>query len=68
MREYKIYKTSLWYSIYRKKYVGKMVMVQFLNWYELWTPNKTSAKTYYREEDALWALAWIKIKDAKNTD
>lgn len=68
MREYKIYKTSLWWGIYRKKQVWKMVMVQFLNWFGMRTPNKTAAKVYYHQDDALWDLSMMKVKDGKNSD
>ena len=68
MREYKIYKTNLWWSIYRKKQHGKMIMMQFLNWSGLWTPNKTLAKVFYHEEDALSALTITKHKDGKDAD
>ena len=68
MWEYKIYKTDLWYGIYRKKYVGKVMIMQFLNWYEMWSKDKDTSKIYYREEDATWALASIKMKDGKESD
>ena len=68
MWEYKIYKTDLWWSIYRKKYVGKIIMVQYLNWHNLWTPNKISARIFYSEEDAVSNLALVKHKDEKKSD
>lgn len=68
MREYKIYKTSLWYAIYRRKYVGKLLMVQYLNWHDLRSPNKNHARTFYNEDDAISALAIMKHKDEKKSD
>ena len=68
MREYKIYKTDLWYSIYRKKYKWKLMMMQFLYWNESWGTNKTLAKIFYHKEDALSALTIMKAKDGKDTD
>ena len=68
MREYKIYKTDLGWSIYRKKHIGKMIMVQFLNWHDMWTPNKILARIFYNEEDAISALSIMKIKDGKKSD
>ena len=68
MWEYKIYKTDLWYWIYRKKYVGKMIVVQYLNWHDLWTPHKIQAKTFYNQDDAVSGLSIMKHKDGKDTD
>ena len=68
MREYKIYKTDLGYAIYRKKYVGKILMVQYLNWHNLRTANKDHARTFYTEESAVGALVIMKIKDGKKSD
>ena len=63
MREYKIFKTQLGYSIYRKKEEWKLLTVEFLNWHETRTTNKTVAKTFYTKEDVLSALVVIKKKD-----
>lgn len=68
MREYKIYKTDLWWGIYRKKYVGSIMMLQYLNWHNLWGTNKTNAKTFYDREDALSVLVVMKTKDEKKSD
>lgn len=63
MREYKIFKTQLGYSIYRKKEEWKLLTVEFLNWHKERTPNKTIAKTFYHEEDAVSALTILKHRD-----
>ena len=62
MREYKIYKTDLWYGIYRKKYVGKILLVQYLNWHNMRTPNKNIARTFYNQESAMSALVIVRAK------
>lgn len=68
MREYKIYKTDLWWGIYRKKYVGKIMMVQYLNSHNLRWSNKGNARTFFQREDAVSALTIMKHKDGKDAD
>ena len=68
MREYKIYKTSLWWSIYRKKQIWKMLMVQYLNWHDLWTLNKNHARVFYNEDSAVSALSIVKARNGKDAD
>lgn len=63
MWEYKIYKTDLWYGIYRKKNLGKMVMLQYLTGHDTWCSNKILARTFYKREDAVSALVVIRHKD-----
>ena len=62
MWEYKIYKTNLGYWIYRKKYVGKILMVQFLHAKDLRWTQKSTAKTFYTKEAALSALVIMKTR------
>jgi len=62
MWEYKIYKTNLGYWIYRKKYVGSILLVQFLHANNLWGVHKSTAKTFYTKEAALSALVIMKAK------
>lgn len=66
MREYKIYKTDLGYGIYRKRYIGKMIAVQYLNSHNLWAANKDTARIFYTEESATSALVIQKAKDGKD--
>ena len=66
MREYKIYKTDLWYGIYRRRYIGKMLAVQYLNSHNLRAANKDTARVFYTEESATSALIVQKIKDGKD--
>lgn len=68
MREYRIYKVDRWWSISRKKYNGKIMMLQYLYGNGMRWPNKTIAKIFYTEDDAGSALSLIKIKDGKKSD
>ena len=61
-REYKIYKTDLWYSIYRKKQEGKLLYIEYLNSHNIRSWNKTNAKTFYTKESAVSALVIEKSK------
>ena len=65
MWEYKIYKTNLWWSIYRKKYIGKVIILQYLNGYGLRSHNKDYAKIFYTEDDAESALVIQRSKEWK---
>lgn len=62
MREYKIYKTNLWYWVYRKKNVGKISLVQFLHANKTWGTNKSTATTFYTKDLALNALVVMKVR------
>ena len=55
-REYKIYKTDLWYSVFRKKDVDEDCIVQYLNRYGKRSPNKRTAKAFLNREDAVSGL------------
>lgn len=68
MREYRIFKTDLWWSIYRKKQVGKLLFMQFLTWKNVWSTNKGYARVFYKREDAEECLVVIKAKDEKKSD
>lgn len=68
MYEYRIIRNDRWWIIYRKKEMGKLLLLQYLNSYNLWTPNKWSAKTFYKKEDAVDALVIMKQKDNKKSD
>ena len=65
MYEYRIIKNDRWWIIYRKKEMGKLILLQYLNWHLLRTPNKWIAKTFYRKEDAADALVLMKARDKK---
>jgi hypothetical protein len=67
MREYRIFKTDLWWSIYRKKQVGKLLFMQFLTWKNRWSLNKSYARIFYQREEAVGALIIMKAKDEKKS-
>lgn len=68
MREYKIVKSDLGWNISRKKEMWRLMLLQYLNWKGLWTPNKWFARTFYHREDAEGALVVIKRKEEKKSD
>jgi hypothetical protein len=68
MREYRIVRSDLWWNIYRKKQIGRLMLLQYLNWKWLWAPNKWYAKTFYTRENAVSALVIIKKKDEQKSD
>lgn len=68
MYEYKIIRNDRWWIIYRKKEMWKLLLLQYLNWHNLWSPNKTYAKTFYKKDDAVDALIVIKSHEWKNSD
>jgi hypothetical protein len=68
MYEYKIIKTERWWIISRKKEMWRLLLLQFLNSYYLWTPNKWGAKVFYTKDSAADALITMKIKDKKKSD
>lgn len=68
MYEYRIIRNDRGRIIYRKKEIGKLLLLQYLNSYKLRTPNKWSAKTFYKREDAVDALMIMKANDRKKSD
>ena len=68
MYEYRIIRNDRGRIIYRKKEMWKLLLLQYLNSYNLWSPNKQSAKTFYKREDAVSALVVMKQKDNKKSD
>lgn len=63
MREYRIFKTDLWWSIYRKKQVGKLLFMQFLTWKNWWSLNKSYARIFYQRDEAVGALIIVRARD-----
>ena len=49
--EYKILKSDLWYSIYRKREEWKLIYVEYLNWDGKWIINRDSARVFHTEDD-----------------
>ena len=68
MREYKIFKTDLGYGIYKKLEKDGRISLWFLGWDNKWTLRRDYSRTFYHRDDAVSALALIKMKDAKNAD
>ena len=66
MREYKIYKTDLWYGIYKKREKDWMLSMRFLDTKGKWTLKKDYARTFFHREDAVSALSVVKVKDGKD--
>lgn len=67
MREYKIYKTDLWFGIYKKREKNWFISVRFLDWKNKWTLRKEYARTFYSRETALSVLTVMKHKDGKES-
>ena len=68
MREYKIFKTDLWFGIYKKLEKEWKLSLWFLSWGGQWTLRKDFAKTFYHRDDAIAALVVIKKKDEQKSD
>lgn len=68
MREYKIIKTERGRILSRKKEMGRLLLLQYLNWKWLWTPHKTYAKVFYDKDSAAENLVVIKSNEWKKSD
>lgn len=68
MREYKIIKIERGRILSRKKEMGRLMLLQYLNWKGLWSPHKTFAKVYYDKDSAAEALVVIKSNEWKKSD
>lgn len=68
MREYKIFKTDLWFGIYKKLEKDGKLSLWFLGWDNKWTLRKDFSKTFYHRDDAVSALVVIKSKDEQKSD
>lgn len=66
--EYNVIRTELGRIISRKKEMGKLMILQYLNWYWLWQPNKWAARVFYDRNKAESAVSVLKIKDKKKSD
>lgn len=65
MREYKPIRTAQGRILSRKKQMGKLILLQYLNWYELWSINKGSAKVFYTQSSVESAKTVLKARDKK---
>lgn len=68
MREYRIIRNDLGWIISRKKEMWKLMVLQYLSWKGVRTPNKWIAKTFYHKEKAVENLVVIKKKDGEKSD
>jgi hypothetical protein len=68
MREYKIIRTERGWILSRKKEMGRLLLLQYLNWKWLWTPHKTYAKVFYDKDSAAENLVVIKSNEWKKSD
>ena len=66
MDEYKIFRTDLWWWVYRKRQIGKLCIIRYLSWKWEWVSNKWNAKTFYEREKAVSALLVMKKRDRKS--
>lgn len=68
MREYKIIKTGRGRILSRKKEMGRLMLLQYLNWKGLRSPHMSFAKVYYDKDSAAEALVVIKSNEWKKSD
>jgi hypothetical protein len=68
MWEYKIIKTERGRILSRKKEMGRLLLLQYLNWKWLWSPHKTFAKVYYDKDSVAEALLVIRKDEWKKSD
>ena len=68
MWEYKIIRTERGRILSRKKEMGRLMMLQYLNWKWLWTPHKSFAKVFYDRDTAAENLVVIKSNEWKKSD
>ena len=61
-REYKILKSDLWYSIYRKREEWKLIYVEYLNWDGKWVLSRDSARVFHTEDDVMSAFTVCRRK------
>ena len=68
MREYKLCKTDLWFSIYNKLEKDGRISLWFLGWDGKRVLRKDFARTFYHREDAVSNLVVMKAKDEQKSD
>lgn len=68
MWEYKIIKTERGRILSRKKQMGRLLLLQYLNWKWLWSPHKSYAKVYYDKDSVAEALVVIRQNEWKKSD
>ena len=68
MREYKPIRTERGRILSRKKQIGRLILLQYLNWYELWSINKGTAKVFYNQHSVESAITVMRFKDKKKSE
>ena len=68
MWEYKPIRTERGRILSRKKQMGRLILLQYLNWHELWSINKGSAKVFYSENSVESAITIMRARDRKKSD
>jgi hypothetical protein len=68
MWEYKIIKIERGRILSRKKEMGRLMILQYLNWKGLRSPHKSFAKVFYDKDSAADALVGIKYNEWKKSD
>jgi hypothetical protein len=68
MREYKPIRTEMWRILSRKKQMGRLILLQYLNWYELWSINKGTAKVFYNQHSVESAMVVMRARDKKKSE
>jgi hypothetical protein len=68
MYEYKIVKTDLGWSIYRKKQIWKLMILQYLYSNGNRWPNNWLARIFYHKESALAALVVVRHNEWEESD
>ena len=63
MREYKPIRTERGRILSRKKQMGRLILLQYLNSHAIRWPNKWSAKVFYTKESVDNALFAMQKKD-----
>ena len=68
MREYKPIRTERWWILSRKKEMGRLILLQYLNWHNLWSINKGSAKVFYSQSTLESAITVFRMRDKKKAE
>lgn len=68
MWEYKIIKIERGRILSRKKEMGRLMILQYLNWKGLRSPHKSFAKVFYDKDSAAENLVVIKSNEWKKSD
>jgi len=68
MREYKSIRTERGRILSRKKQMGRLILLQYLNWHELWSINKGTAKVFYNQHSVESAITVMRFKDKKKSE